>query len=299
RAASRASPPTLRALPCPPRVRVRASGDPPWLLTSHAQTRLATLQPPASIVNANRSSWTSSRAWLSSRSSRAAPRMSSARTWCAAYRSGSPHEVTRHHRRSDRCRQRRPLGHAQIAHPRTPLHHTVWTRIQEPNMTIEDSHAWRDLAQELIVGQELIDGWKAERERRIKAEHDLIALQAEVNELWPYRKRAEKAEKERDEWEKIALAAERDADEAEENPRPLTPDDITDEMVRRGAQVATPAGVRYLRPHEVREILTAALTEPPTRPEGAEKVEAVLHQYWSGDINGDDLADRIAEEMNR
>src|SRR5699024_8467405 len=81
--------------------------------------------------------------------------------------------------------------------------------------------------------------------------------------------------------------------------RPLTADDITDEMVRRGAQVATPAGVRYLRPHEVREILTAALTEPPTRPEGAEKVEAVLHQYWSGDINGDDLADRIAEEMNR
>src|SRR5699024_2483478 len=49
---------------------------------------------------------------------------------------------------------------------------------------------------------------------------------------------------------------------------PLTPDAITDEMVRRGAQVATPAGVRYLRPHEVREILTAALTEPPARPEG-------------------------------
>ena len=49
----------------------------------------------------------------------------------------------------------------------------------------------------------------------------------------------------------------------------------------------------------VREILTAALTEPPKRPEGAEKVEAVLHQYWSGDVDGDDLADRIAEEMNR
>ena len=45
-------------------------------------------------------------------------------------------------------------------------------------------------------------------------------------------------------------------------------------------------------------ILRAALTEP-TRPEGAEKVEAVLRQYWSGDINGADLADRIAEEMNR
>src|SRR5699024_11612130 len=35
----------------------------------------------------------------------------------------------------------------------------------------------------------------------------------------------------------------------------------------------------------------------PTRPE--ERVEAVLHQYWSGDINGDDLANRIVEEMNR
>src|SRR5699024_11798059 len=50
--------------------------------------------------------------------------------------------------------------------------------------------------------------------------------------------------------------------------RPLTPDAITDEMVRRGAQVATPSGVRYLRPHGVRGILTAALTEPPARPEG-------------------------------
>ena len=75
--------------------------------------------------------------------------------------------------------------------------------------------------------------------------------------------------------------------------RPLTPDAITDEMVERALMVNAD-----LRPETVRRILTAALTEP-TRPEGAEKVEAVLHQYWSGDINGDDLADRIAEEMNR
>ena len=101
-----------------------------------------------------------------------------------------------------------------------------------------------------------------------------------------YKDALEKAVRERDE----ALA---DAES-----RPLTPDAITDEMVRRGAQAETPAGTRYLRPHEVLEVLTAALTEP-TRPEGAEKVEAVLHQYWSGDIDGDDLADRIAEEMNR
>ena len=79
--------------------------------------------------------------------------------------------------------------------------------------------------------------------------------------------------------------------------RPLTPDAITDEMVERG-QDAYWGNERTVE-GRVRAILTAALTEPPARPEGAEKVEAVLHQYWSGDINGDDLADRIAEEMNR
>ena len=107
-----------------------------------------------------------------------------------------------------------------------------------------------------------------------------------------YKDALEKAEHERDDARREVLAL------RAEQPRPLTPDDITDEMVRRGAQAETPAGTRYLRPHEVLEVLTAALTEP-TRPKGAEKVEAVLHQYWSGDIDGDDLADRIAEEMNR
>src|SRR5699024_447301 len=62
-----------------------------------------------------------------------------------------------------------------------------------------------------------------------------------------------------EEWEKRALAAES---------RPLTPDAITDEMVERGARVSTPAGVRYLHPSEVREVLTAAMTESPARPEG-------------------------------
>ena len=80
---------------------------------------------------------------------------------------------------------------------------------------------------------------------------------------------------------------------AAEQPRPLTPDAITDEMVKRGESYMKS------RPWTVSGLLRAALTEPPARPEGAEKVEAVLHQYWSGDINGDDLADRIAEEMNR
>ena len=101
-----------------------------------------------------------------------------------------------------------------------------------------------------------------------------------------YKDALEKAEQERDE----ALA---DAES-----RPLTPDDITDEMVERGRSAYWGPAYGGSVEERVLAILTAALTEP-TRPEGAEKVEAVLHQYWSGDINGDDLADRIAEEMNR
>ena len=102
-----------------------------------------------------------------------------------------------------------------------------------------------------------------------------------------YKDALEKAVRERDE----ALA---DAES-----RPLTPDDITDEMVERARNAPSFDGRLSPTPRLVREMLTAALTEPPARPEGAEKVEAVLHQYWSGDINGDDLANRIAEEMNR
>ena len=43
------------------------------------------------------------------------------------------------------------------------------------------------------------------------------------------------------------------------DPAPLIEAKVTDEMVKRGAQASTPAGVRYLRPYEVREVLTAAL----------------------------------------
>ena len=97
----------------------------------------------------------------------------------------------------------------------------------------------------------------------------------------------------RDAWREVAKR------KGPENPRPLTPDDITDEMVERALAVERREYDGYTtEPETMRELLTAALTEP-SRPEGAEKVEAVLHQYWSGDINGDDLADRIVEEMNR
>ena len=80
--------------------------------------------------------------------------------------------------------------------------------------------------------------------------------------------------------------------------RPLTPAAI--EVALRdcmpGVALYRLSGTQVMR---LAEDMHAALTEPPARPEGAEKVEAVLHQYWSGDIDGDDLADRIAEEMNR
>ena len=126
-------------------------------------------------------------------------------------------------------------------------------------------------------------------------------LQAEVDELWRYRKRAEKAEKERDEARESPKEANATvASLRTEQPRPFTPDAITDEMIQRARKVWTE---HYGTPGPangfVAEVLTAALTEPPARPEGAEKIEAVLNRYWSGDINGDDLADRIAEEMNR
>ena len=90
----------------------------------------------------------------------------------------------------------------------------------------------------------------------------------------------------------------------------MTTDDITDEARGRAYRAVAAlsvsdwddiSGVAKGRAMALVEAVITEITrpEPPTRPEGAEKVEAVLHQYWSGDINGDDLADRIAEEMNR
>ena len=92
------------------------------------------------------------------------------------------------------------------------------------------------------------------------------------------------------------------ADHLTDTPRPLTADDIEQLVTQNRCRVAD--AIRALYPEEpmatdvLAHAVMTALTEP-TRPEGAEKVEAVLHQYWSGDINGDDLANRIAEEMNR
>lgn len=165
-------------------------------------------------------------------------------------------------------------------------------------MTFEDNlHACRALARERLAG------WKAERERRIKAEE------------------------ERDKWRKIASDAEKDADEAEENllvfkaaqafsdPRPLTADDITDEMVERAREVL--AREDWVHPFDpetadmfdreehadatrvIIATLTAALTEPPARPEGAERFDPVVDAAIRGhsDITSPDVVRAISDAI--
>ena len=64
----------------------------------------------------------------------------------------------------------------------------------------------------------------------------------------------------------------------QERPRHLTPDAITDEMVQRLRDEERALGLASVSSEETaRLLLTAALTEPPARPEGAEDIEAVLY----------------------
>ena len=106
-----------------------------------------------------------------------------------------------------------------------------------------------------------------------------------------YKDALEKAEQERDK----ALA---DAES-----RPLTPDAITDEMIERGRSAYWGPTFGLNVQERVRAILTAALIEPPARPEGAERWEDFLIDSLDYQALTDhqiaDLADRIAEEMNR
>ena len=60
--------------------------------------------------------------------------------------------------------------------------------------------------------------------------------------------------------------------------RPLTPGAITDEMVKRalGANGQPETSVDSSSGRRMRHILTAALTDPPARPEGAYELEVVI-----------------------
>ena len=138
-----------------------------------------------------------------------------------------------------------------------------------------------------------------------------------IGAIWArgmFRRDAEKAERERDEVQVELLRqvekAERERDEAwkraaeaAKNPRPLTADDITDEMVRRALDATgrKQTVVNSLTGSIMRQALTDALTMPPARPEGAEEIEAVLREEWSfSDEDGGeeafaDLAGRLAQ----
>lgn len=97
-------------------------------------------------------------------------------------------------------------------------------------------------------------------------------------------------------------------------PRPITPDSITDEMVLRfmntydrlsdGSKDApTLNHFTAARTSITRSALTAALTEPPARPEGAEAAQQYLEGFLSSvefarDIDAAWLADHLIETLN-
>ena len=86
-----------------------------------------------------------------------------------------------------------------------------------------------------------------------------------------YKDALEKAVRERDE----ALA---DAES-----RPLTPADITDEMVERGRSAYWGPTYGGSVVGRVRAILAAALTEPPARPEGAEELGELIGTWTASE----------------
>lgn len=86
--------------------------------------------------------------------------------------------------------------------------------------------------------------------------------------------------------------------------RPLTPDAITDEMVDRAHRsLISHHGYGRILRSQVCEALTAALTEPPARPEGAERFDPVVDAAIRGysDITSPDvvraISDAIAEDL--
>ena len=152
---------------------------------------------------------------------------------------------------------------------------TYWKGIvREYKDALEKAEQERDEANE-----------RAEKHRRAVVDHSTNArCWMQTSEEW---------QATAEEWEKRARAA--------EQPRPLTPDAITDEMIKRARNAPSFDGRISPTPELVREMLTAALTEPPARPEGAGDIEAVLREEWSfSDEDGGeeafaDLAERLAK----
>lgn len=81
--------------------------------------------------------------------------------------------------------------------------------------------------------------------------------------------------------------------------RPLTPDAITDEMVERARKAIAEKSGGDFTPGEVRtyNILAAALTEPPARPEGAEEWEDWLIEALPHESMPDEDIARLADQI--
>ena len=133
------------------------------------------------------------------------------------------------------------------------------------------------------------------------ADQDHI-IRVRNTEIAALRKRAEKAERERDEWKDSAIKAMADLERAEQ-PRPLTPDDA---MVLRALNAdmweehkVGPWGsldsFRTPAVDAMRAVLTAALTVP-MRPEGAEEIEAYMRELVAShpEDHYGELADHLA-----
>lgn len=155
---------------------------------------------------------------------------------------------------------------------------------------------WKDAADRADARDLAAHQWKeATREhvRRIRTMKSYAeALQGGIDQE---KARAEKAEHFRDRYGEVAITAERERDDLRdqlaaqepaviEKTRALTASDVTNEMVKRATdayvvQRRTDGQLGYVTPdlrEAVKMALLAALTEPPTRPEGAEELEAVL-----------------------
>lgn len=132
------------------------------------------------------------------------------------------------------------------------------------------------------------------RDRCAELEHRLnLAVMASDHNS----ERAEKAERERDEARRERGEA---LDRLGETSHSLTPDAITDEMVQRGAEKFRSLPTAMSAHARVSVILTAALTEPPARPDGAEDVAVRLFQAGAAvgvemtEEQRDALADHLA-----
>lgn len=146
---------------------------------------------------------------------------------------------------------------------------------------------------------------KAEKERDQARRHEGVAAEQATEQA----RLAQEALRERDEALRTLKEVLDSHDEtlrdiaegkyAAEN-RPLTPDDITDGMVERGAErlrEVIDSGFSPRASWAVRRALTAALAEPLARPEGAEEIERLIetspwHLAGSCSAEADWMAER-------